>query len=95
MSMSGVDIEIKPLTFKEFTVAMDFYDEKKNREAMEYLLITTLRKDIPVEGEDGLSDEELQKEVDELPPKVVIDMIKKIQDVNGLSGDDESLAKKE
>ena len=91
-----IEIEIKPLTFKEFTRGMELYEKEKNTEAMEYFIFTTLRKDLTTEGDDGISDEDLKIEIDNLPPRFIVDLMKIIQKVNGLTGDeDTSLSKKE
>ena len=89
IKIKDIEIEIKPMSFKEFTLAMELYDNKKNIDAMEYLIFTTLKKII--EKEDGVSSAEyeinLKKEIAEMPPKYAIEILTEIQKVNGLSGE--------
>lgn len=83
VKIDKIEIEIKPLSFKEFTRAMELYDEKKNIEAMEYLLFATMKKSVMEEGE---TEDNLKEEIAEMPPRHAIKILEEIQKVNGLDG---------
>ncbi len=82
IELSGIELEIHPLKFKDTVKLTELEDKGKQEASLEFLIYTTLRRSIPIEE---ASDEELKKEIEDLSMEFITSLIENINEVNGLS----------
>lgn len=81
-------ISLSALTFNELTELAMFSDNRDTKGAMNYLLSTSLRKALPKEGEDAVSDEEISELISDMDGGLAAKIIRNVQELSGLSDDD-------
>jgi len=84
----GLKLNIKSMTFPETSHFAELADNKKTAEALDYLLFVTLRKAMStkeVDPVDGMTDDEIKEEVKLMDGKTALNIVKKVQEVSGLT----------
>ena len=79
-----LDMELTGLTFNELSELAGFSDKNDTKGAMNYLLFTGLRKALPIDGDDMVSDDEVKELINELDSKVATAILKQVQELSGL-----------
>jgi len=78
------DIELQGLSFPDLAKFATFSENKDTEGATNFLLYTTLRKAIPSTGEEGLTDEDLKKSIDEMDGMLASEIVKKVMELSGM-----------
>lgn len=90
VNINGMDVEVKSLTFTELSKFAELLEQKKNDEAIEYMLLTSLRKTMVV-NEGGntrvANDNEIKEFINELEASSTVELIKEIQRASGIKID--------
>ena len=82
-------LAIKGLSFPELTEFAQYMERKDTNGALNYLLFSTLRKAIPKEGENALTDEQIKEEINNMDASVAMDIIDKVRNVSGISTEED------
>jgi hypothetical protein len=82
-------IEVKGLTFKDLGHLSEFNDKKDFVGASNYLLFSAVRRAVPVEGTDSMSDVEVQEVIDNLNNETVTTIINKVMELSGFKKPEE------
>lgn len=86
-----VTIEVQGLTFNELTDVAQFSDKNDAKGASTYILKATLRKAVPSEGDDGMTDDEISALVESFDSKSAAAIIRKVQVLSGLLDEEKNL----
>ena len=90
-------IDIQGLTFPELAEFGELIENKKTKEALNYLLYSTLRKSVPtkkVNPEDGMDDEEVREEIKKMDSGKAMEIINAVKKVSNLPGKEDETKKK-
>jgi len=86
-NFNGLELKLYGLTFKELCDFASFVDKKDVNGAFDFLLFSAIRKAFPTKDEDsenGMSDEEIKKEMEDIDGKTGMDIVKVIQEISGI-----------
>ena len=78
------DIDLSGLTFPDLAKFADYSEKKDTEGATNFLLYTSLRKAIPKDGEEGLSDNDLKNFVIEMDGQLASEIVKKVMELSGM-----------
>lgn len=81
VKIGDIEIELKPLSFGKFTDVLEAYENKDNKKGMNIMIYESLRGSIPLAE---ATDAELKEEINQFTPDIIFELVKKIQEVNGL-----------
>lgn len=84
-----IELSLRALTFDELTELAVYSDKKDTKGAMNFLLYTALRKALPEEGEEAVSDEYIKGLISDMDGGIASTIIRKIQAMSGLGDDTE------
>ena len=93
IEIKGVKLEISSLTFPELTHFAELTEANKLPEALNYMLKVTLRKTIPLEGEDSMSDEELDEEIKMMDGPTAMKIVVKVRELSNMPESEENKKK--
>lgn len=81
-------IPVKGLSFKEMGHLAGFQDKRDFEGAMDYILFVTMRKGIPRDGPEAMTDDQIREIMESLSGDVGFSLVQKVQELTGLAGKD-------
>lgn len=89
-----LDLTLTGLTFSEVAEMAELAEKLGNNKTADFLLKISIRKAIPTEGEDAMTDKEVDELVTTLGAKQAADILQKVQELSGIKnakGDEKNL----
>ena len=92
-TLSGDDkpLTISGLTFPELADFATLVEDKKTKDALNFLLFRTLRKALPTKEEnpaEGITDDEVRNEMSKMASGIALELIKYVKEISNIPGED-------
>lgn len=78
-------LTIKGLTFSELADFSQFVEKGNIKGALELMLFVTLRKALPTEGADAVSDNDIKEEIRLMDSSVALKVVDSVRELSGIS----------
>ncbi len=85
-----ITLKLQGISFPELTEVATYADNDDTKGLMNYLLFQTLRKSLPTQGEDGMTDVDVREMITTLDSSVGAEILKRARELSGLEGDEKN-----